>query len=96
MNNRRGLFCVLSGQRPLKASPQQQLRDLARRLAAVQQDLSRLPLYGIPFAVKDNIDVAGLVTTAACPAFAYQPTQDATVVARLKAEYDAARARLKL
>ncbi len=64
---------------------EQQLRDLAQRLAAVQQDLSRLPLYGIPFAVKDNIDVAGLVTTAACPAFAYQPTQDATVVARLKA-----------
>ena len=64
---------------------EQQLRDLAQRLAAVQQDLSRLPLYGIPFAVKDNIDVAGLTTTAACPAFAYQPTQDATVVARLKA-----------
>lgn len=62
-----------------------QLSDLVQRLAAVQQDLSRLPLYGIPFAVKDNIDVAGLTTTAACPAFAYQPTQDATVVARLKA-----------
>jgi allophanate hydrolase len=44
-----------------------------------------LPLYGIPFAVKDNIDAAGLPTTAACPAFSYKPTHDATAVARLKA-----------
>ncbi|MFG1200871.1 allophanate hydrolase [Xanthobacter aminoxidans] len=44
-----------------------------------------LPLYGIPVAVKDNIDVASLPTTAACPAFAYVPERDATVVARLKA-----------
>jgi len=42
-----------------------------------------LPLYGIPFAVKDNIDVAGLPTTAACPAYAYTPAQSATVVERL-------------
>ena len=44
-----------------------------------------LPLWGLPFAVKDNIDVAGLPTTAACPAFAYTPEADAVVVARLKA-----------
>jgi allophanate hydrolase len=43
----------------------------------------RLPLYGIPFAVKDNIDAAGLDTTAACPAFAYRPQRSATVVQRL-------------
>ncbi|MFI0843736.1 allophanate hydrolase [Mesorhizobium sp. IMUNJ 23232] len=43
------------------------------------------PLWGVPFAVKDNIDVAGMPTTAACPAFAYTPDKDATVVARLKA-----------
>jgi len=43
------------------------------------------PLYGIPFAVKDNIDVAGLPTTAACPAFAYTPSVSATVVQRLMA-----------
>ncbi|HEX7872446.1 MAG TPA: allophanate hydrolase [Sphingobium sp.] len=44
-----------------------------------------LPLAGVPFAVKDNIDVAGLETTAACPAFAYSPDTSATVVARLLA-----------
>ena len=44
-----------------------------------------LPLFGIPFAVKDNIDVAGLPTTAACPDFAYEPARSATVVERLVA-----------
>jgi allophanate hydrolase len=44
-----------------------------------------LPLYGIPFAIKDNIDVAGWPTTAACPEFAYTAAKDATVVARLRA-----------
>ena len=41
------------------------------------------PLYGVPFVVKDNIDVAGLPTTAACPAFAYSPAKSAFVVERL-------------
>jgi len=45
---------------------------------------ARALLYGVPVAVKDNIDVAGLPTTAACPAFSYMPTADATAVARLK------------
>ncbi len=45
--------------------------------------IDRLPLFGLPFAVKDNIDVAGVPTTAACPAFAYTPAQSATAVARL-------------
>ena len=42
------------------------------------------PLYGVPFVVKDNIDVAGLPTTAACPAFAYSPGKSAFVVERLE------------
>lgn len=44
------------------------------------------PLYGIPFAVKDNIDVAGLPTTCACPEFAYMAKRSATVVERLEQE----------
>src|SRR5277367_991380 len=42
------------------------------------------PLYGVPFVVKDNIDVAGLPTTAACPAFAYHPEKSAFVVEKLE------------
>ena len=45
----------------------------------------RFPLFGVPFAVKDNIDVEGIDTTAACPAFAYRPETTATAVARLEA-----------
>src|SRR5690606_2733823 len=70
------------------ASPAQlqgQLEQLAERLAGVAGDLSKLPLYGVPFAIKDNIDTAGWPTTAACPEFAYTAESDATVVARLRA-----------
>jgi allophanate hydrolase len=53
-------------------------------MAAADPDLiNRLPLFGIPFAVKDNIDVIGMPTTAACPAFAYFATGTAPVVSRL-------------
>jgi allophanate hydrolase len=44
-----------------------------------------LPLAGVPFAIKDNIDLGGVPTTAACPAFAYMPARSATVVERLVA-----------
>jgi allophanate hydrolase len=47
------------------------------------KDIASLPLYGVPFAIKDNIDLAGLPTTAACPEFAYTPAQHAVVVQRL-------------
>ncbi len=56
----------------------------AEALAADGFDPGR-PLWGIPFAIKDNIDLTCLPTTAACPAFAFQPERDATVVARLRA-----------
>ncbi|MGB8068314.1 MAG: amidase family protein, partial [Pseudolabrys sp.] len=54
------------------------------RALGVSGDTAR-PLYGVPVAVKDNIDVAGLPTTAACPAFSYQPSEDSTAVAQLRA-----------
>jgi allophanate hydrolase len=47
------------------------------------KDPQTLPLYGIPFAIKDNIDLAGVPTTAACPDFAYTPERSATVVQQL-------------
>jgi len=59
-----------------------QARAEARALA--DSGMSDLPLYGIPVAVKDNIDVAGIATTAACPAFRYDAGADAGAVARLR------------
>lgn len=66
------------------------LPDAAEAIARAEALMARpgaadLPLYGIPFAIKDNIDVAGWPTTAACPDFAYVPAVSATVVARLEA-----------
>ncbi|NDH62566.1 MAG: allophanate hydrolase, partial [Alphaproteobacteria bacterium] len=55
------------------------LRDRAAALEARRGEFDRLPLYGIPFAVKDNIDVAGMATTAACPGFAYEAKESAEV-----------------
>lgn len=48
-------------------------------------DLETSPLWGIPFAIKDNIDLAGIPTTAACPEYAYTPNENAVVVERLLA-----------
>lgn len=58
------------------------LRAAARDLMAGPSDLT---LWGIPYVAKDNIDVAGLPTTAGCPAYAYDPAKDATVIERLRA-----------
>ena len=64
------------------------LRPTAEALAIAQRveaaGVEGKPLFGVPFVVKDNIDVAGLPTTAACPAFAYQPEKSAFVVERLE------------
>jgi len=73
----------------ISRSSEDDLRARARELdAAAAADpgaVVRLPLFGIPFAVKDNIDVAGMSTTAGCPAFAYVPTETAPAVSRLLA-----------
>lgn len=61
--------------------PLESLRSYARQVEA--KGMSSLPLYGIPFAIKDNIDLAELPTTAACPAYAYTPTHSAMVVQKL-------------
>lgn len=65
--------------------------DLATRVAELEEAYARLgaavfermPLFGVPFAVKDNIDVAGMPTTAACSAFAYTPRTSAFAIERL-------------
>lgn len=62
-----------------EAQLQSQIASLSDKSA------NELPLFGIPFAVKDNIDVAGFPTTAACPDIEYMATDDATVVKQLKA-----------
>lgn len=62
-----------------------QLADLQALLENAGGDLGKLPLYGVPFAIKDNIDAAGWPTTAACAEFAYTANADATVVAKLRA-----------
>ena len=65
------------------------LRDEAEAIAEARalagKAAARLPLFGIPVAVKDNIDVGGMPTTSACEAFTYTAAEDATAVARLRA-----------
>lgn len=58
--------------------------ELSPYLQALQQkDFASHPLWGVPFAIKDNIDLAGIATTAACPAYSYVPNKHAFVVQKL-------------
>ncbi|MGV1760476.1 allophanate hydrolase [Rhizobium sp. A22-96] len=66
----------------LHLADKESLLEQATTLGAF--DPASKPLWGIPFAVKDNIDVAGMPTTAACPDYTYMPDTDATVVRLLK------------
>ena len=76
-----GAWIAIAGRALVEA----QVEALLTRAAGLDgaQRRTELPLFGVPFAVKDNIDVAGLPTTAACPAFAYQPAAHAGAVAKL-------------
>jgi allophanate hydrolase len=65
----------------IEVLPASRLRDAAASLPPFDPD--RYPLWGVPFAIKDNIDLAGVPTTAACPAYAFTPANSATVVERL-------------
>ncbi len=65
---------------------ERQLLCLEERDAAtgsIDELLHRYPLHGVPFAVKDNIDIAGVATTAACPAYRYVAAESAAAVRRL-------------
>src|SRR5579863_4920531 len=66
-------------------SPDEEVLAAAARVDARIAAGESLPLAGVPFAIKDNIDLVGLATTAACPDFAYLPAASAGVVERLVA-----------
>ncbi|MGO4856854.1 allophanate hydrolase [Arthrobacter sp. 2MCAF14] len=63
---------------------EEELLAEAARIDAAVASGSELPLAGLLLAVKNNVDVAGITTTAACPGFGYEPAEDAVVVARLR------------
>lgn len=67
------------------ASDAQLQAQIDELLPLYRNNPDAFPLFGVPFAVKDNVDVAGWPTTAACPALKFIAERDATAVARLKA-----------
>ena len=74
-----------AGKNPVWISLVPRNRVLDRLQETEAKGVATLPLFGVPFAVKDNFDVEGMETTAGCPAFAYTPSQTATVITRLEA-----------
>src|SRR6187200_2585558 len=67
----------------IELASERALADAARAVDARVASGEALPLAGVLLAVKDNVDVAGFPTTAACPAFAYRPGVTAPAVQRL-------------
>src|SRR6516165_1708946 len=65
--------------------PRDELLTQARAIGKRWEAGEQLPLFGAPFTIKDNIDLAGHPTTAGCPAFRYVPQRSAAVVERLEA-----------
>jgi allophanate hydrolase len=65
----------------IRRLPREQLLERARLIE--QRSIDDLPLFGIPFVIKDNIDLAGVPTTAGCAEYSYVPAQSATVVQKL-------------
>jgi allophanate hydrolase len=65
----------------IRLLPRERVLEMARALASKAPE--SLPLYGVPFAIKDNIDLGGVPTTAGCPDYAYMPGESAPVVQKL-------------
>jgi allophanate hydrolase len=63
----------------ISVAPRERVLAKARKLEQAPL-AAALPLYGVPFAVQDNIDVAGIPTTAGCPAYTHSPARSAAVV----------------
>ena len=76
-------IAAIGDDNPIWISQNPEAQAIQQARALKREELESKPLWGIPFAVKDNIDVAGLPTTAGCPAYAYTPTASATTVQRL-------------
>ncbi len=70
--------------RRIEAAGRDEAEARAEATALPPFDPAAYPLWGLPFAIKDNIDLAGAPTTAACPAYAYAAAEDAFVVAALR------------